>query len=198
MAQARKEKKLWRRESRALDVRERCIKGVGESLQGLHLENCMFHFVTSVFGGLFRGWALSLQEIDHLPKLDRSKEMEGGGADAVLLRAGLLFVTATSAVAAYRSAAAGDVGSTAFVAASYATLLLLFRSLRAYERLPLGAAREVRSWLKRDVWVLYTLLTGLFAWKVAETMPALPVAAAVWAMAVLTTLSGFVALFHRP
>ncbi|TVU12641.1 hypothetical protein EJB05_46292, partial [Eragrostis curvula] len=124
--------------------------------------------------------------------------MEGGGADAVLLRAGLLFVTATSAVAAYRSAAAGDVGSTAFVAASYATLLLLFGRLRVYELLPPGAAREeVRGRLKRDVWVLCTLLTGLFAWKVTAAMPAWPVAAAVWAMAVLTTLGGFVALFHR-
>jgi hypothetical protein len=46
--------------------------------------------------------------------------------------------------------------------------------------------------------VLCTLLTVLFAWKVAAAMPSWPVAAAVWAMAVLTTVGGFVALFARP
>jgi hypothetical protein len=128
--------------------------------------------------------------------------MDGGGSDAVLVSLGLLFMTLTSAAASYRAATAGDVGSTALVAASYATLLLLFQRLSAYERLPPpGAAADDdwrRSRLKRDAWVLCTLLTVLFAWKVAAAMPSWPVAAAVWAMAVLTTVGGFVALFARP
>ncbi|RLN11993.1 hypothetical protein C2845_PM09G03260 [Panicum miliaceum] len=132
----------------------------------------------------------------------------GGAADgaAVLVGTGLIALTLTSAVSAYKAAAAGDAGSTAFVAASYSTLLLLFRRLRAYERLPPPAgdadaaadgARRAR--LRREVWALCTLLTVLFAWKVAAAMPSWPAVAAVWAMAALTTAGGCVALFdHRP
>ena len=113
-----------------------------------------------------------------------------GAADAVLLRAGLVALTLTSAVSAYRAAAAGDAGTTAFVAASYSTLLLLFRRLRAYERLPppagdADADDERRARLRLEVWALCTLLTVMFAWKVAAAMPSWSVAAAVWAMAAL-------------
>jgi hypothetical protein len=106
-------------------------------------------------------------------------------------------------VSAYRAAAAGDVASTAFVAVSYATLLLLFRSLRAYERLPPpppppGEADDRRAGLRREVWTLCTLLTVLFSWKVAAAMPSWPIAAVVWAMAALTTAGGYAALFHGP
>ncbi|CAL5045855.1 unnamed protein product [Urochloa decumbens] len=118
----------------------------------------------------------------------------------VLVRAALIFLTLASAMSAYRAAAAGDVGSTAFVAVSYATLLLLFRSLRAYERLPPGAADDGRRRrrLKREVWALCALLSGLFAWKVAAAMPSWPAAAAIWAMAVVTAVFGFAAMFRHP
>ncbi|CAL5044637.1 unnamed protein product [Urochloa decumbens] len=134
-------------------------------------------------------------------------ERERGGAAAddatVLARAGLIFLTLTSAMSAYRAAAAGDIGSTGFVGVSYATLLLLFRSLRAYERLspPAGAAdddRRRRRRLKREVWSLCTLLSVLFAWRVAAVMPSWPAAAAVWAMAVVTAVFGFAAMFRHP
>ncbi|KAG0515612.1 hypothetical protein BDA96_10G293500 [Sorghum bicolor] len=140
-------------------------------------------------------------------------ERAGGGADAVLTFTGLAAVTLTSGVSAYRAAAAGDVGSAAFVGASYTTLLLLFRTLPAYERLPAppagaGAADDVddggrvdngrRRRLKREVWALCTLLTVMFAWKVAAAMPSWPVAAVVWAMAVVTAVGGFLALFRHP
>ncbi|XP_062233619.1 uncharacterized protein LOC133930867 isoform X2 [Phragmites australis] len=123
--------------------------------------------------------------------------MEGGGADAVLVRAGLTAVTLTSGLAAYRAAAARDVGSTAFVAVGYAALLLLFLRLRAYERLPPGAAAHGRGRLRREVWALCTLLTVLFAWKVAAAMPSWPVAAVVWTMAAATTVGGSIGLFRR-
>ncbi|XP_066371972.1 uncharacterized protein [Miscanthus floridulus] len=134
-------------------------------------------------------------------------ERRGGGADGTVLAfTGLTVVTLTSGVSAYRAAAAGDVGSTAFVGASYAALLLLFRSLRAYERLtlpPPGAADDDddddgRRRVKREVWTLCTLLTVLFAWKVAAAMPSWPTAAAVWAMAVVTAVGGFLALCRHP
>ncbi|CAD6343159.1 unnamed protein product [Miscanthus lutarioriparius] len=137
-------------------------------------------------------------------------ERRGGDADdTVLTFTGLTAVTLTSGVSAYRAAAAGDVGSAAFVGVSYAALLLLFRSLRAYERLPpprqLAAdtddddddGRRLRRRVKREVWTLCTMLTVLFAWKVAAAMPSWPVAAAVWAMAVVTAVGGFLALFCR-
>ncbi|CAL5044635.1 unnamed protein product [Urochloa decumbens] len=124
-------------------------------------------------------------------------EPERGAADTGLICAVLLFLTLTSAVSAYRAAAAGDIGSTGFVGVSYATLLLLFRNLRAYERLPPDEADGIRARLRREVWALCTLLTVLFSWKVAAAMPSWPVAAAVWAMAALTTAGGYAALFHH-
>ncbi|CAN6202580.1 unnamed protein product [Urochloa humidicola] len=123
--------------------------------------------------------------------------MEHGGADAILVRAGLIFVTLTSTVSAYRAAAAGDARTASFVGVSYATLLLLFRRLRAYERLPPAEEDDRRARLRREVWALCTLLTVFFSWKVAAAMPSWPVAAAVWAMAALTTAGGYSALFHH-
>ncbi|TVU12645.1 hypothetical protein EJB05_46296, partial [Eragrostis curvula] len=122
--------------------------------------------------------------------------MERGDAHgAWLVRAGLFTVTLSSVVAVYR--AAGDVASIAFVVASYAALLLLFACLRAYERAPPGEADGRRTRIRRAVWCLSTLLTVLFAWRVAGVMPNWPAALLVWAMAAVTTLGGFVALFHR-
>jgi hypothetical protein len=135
------------------------------------------------------------------------QRMERGGADAALTFTGLTAVTLTSGVSAYRAAATGDVASAAFVCASYAALLLLFRSLRAYERLPPpppwaadddDGRRLMRRRVKREVWALCTMLTVLFAWKVAAAMPSWPVKAAVWAMAVVTAVGGFLALFRHP
>uniref|UniRef100_A0A0D3FBY2 Uncharacterized protein n=1 Tax=Oryza barthii TaxID=65489 RepID=A0A0D3FBY2_9ORYZ len=105
-------------------------------------------------------------------------------AAAGLVRAGLLVLTLTSGAAIYR--AAGDAGAIAFVATSYATLLLLFRYLRLYE---LAAAAE-RERIRRKLWCLCTALTTLFAWKVAGVMsPA--AAAAVWLLAAATS-AGYV------
>ncbi|CAN6202578.1 unnamed protein product [Urochloa humidicola] len=116
--------------------------------------------------------------------------------DANLVPAGIVFVTLTSAVSAYRAAAAGDAASAAFVGVSYATLLLLFRRLRVYKRLP-PEEDDRRARLRREVWALCTMLTVLFSWKVAAVMLSWPVAAVVWAMAALTTAGGYAALFHR-
>ncbi|XP_015694047.1 uncharacterized protein LOC107304473 [Oryza brachyantha] len=117
--------------------------------------------------------------------------MDAAGDLAV--HVGLLVVTLTSGAAIYM--AAGDVGSTAFVAVSYGALLVLFRCLRAYERAP-PADVAGRERLRRGVWCLCTVLTALFAWKVAGVMP--PAAAvAVWVLAVATSAGGFAVLFHR-
>jgi hypothetical protein len=111
-----------------------------------------------------------------------------GGGLAVLL-------TATCAVATYRAAAAGDVASIAFVIVSYGALLLLLRFLRAYELAPPEAAVR-REQLRRKVWALCTLLTAMFAWKVASVMT-WPVAVGIWAAAAMTSAAGFVLLFRQ-
>ena len=115
----------------------------------------------------------------------------GGG----LGRAGAVLLTATCAAATYRAAAAGDVASVAFVIVSYGALLQKLRFLRAYEVAPPEAAVR-REGLRRRVWALCTLLTAMFAWKVAGVMT-WPVAVGVWAAAAVTSAGGFVLLFRQ-
>ncbi|RCV20177.1 hypothetical protein SETIT_4G035300v2 [Setaria italica] len=124
---------------------------------------------------------------------------EEGPADARgLVRAGVVLLTVTCAAAAYRSAAAGDVGSVAFVIVTYGALLLLLRFLRAYELVmaaPEAAADDRVRLIRRKVWALCTLLTAMFAWKVAGVVP-WPVAIGVWAAAAATSAGGFVLMFR--
>ena len=122
-------------------------------------------------------------------------------ADAAswLVVAGFLVLTLSSGAAVCRAAAAGDTASVAFVVAGYVTLLLLLACLRAYERAPPGEAGDGRrrGRLRRAVWSLTTLLTVMFAWRVAAVMPSWPAALLVWALAAATTVGDFVSLFHR-
>ena len=117
---------------------------------------------------------------------------------ACLVVAGFLVLTLSSGAAVCRAAAAGDTTSVAFVVAGYATLLLLLACLRAYERAPSGEAADGRRGrLRRAVWSLTTLLTVMFAWRVAAVMPNWPAALLVWALAAATTVGDSVSLFHR-
>ncbi|EEE61089.1 hypothetical protein OsJ_14983 [Oryza sativa Japonica Group] len=87
----------------------------------------------------------------------------------------------------------GDLASVAFVVAAYAALLLLFYFLGKFER----ARPEERGKVKAAVWSLTTLLTAMFASRVAPLMPPL-VAAGVWIMAAATVVGGFWAFFLHP
>ncbi|WVZ82553.1 hypothetical protein U9M48_029807 [Paspalum notatum var. saurae] len=98
-------------------------------------------------------------------------------------RAGFGFLTFNSALAIYK--AWGDAVSIVFVSGSYLALLLLFRCLRDYEQARPGSPA------RRAAWLLTTLLTMAFAWKVAAAMPSAVAAAVVWALAVATTAGGF-------
>lgn len=114
----------------------------------------------------------------------------GNGRFLLLTVIGLGALTCNSAVAVYRSW--GDPATVAFVATAYAALLLLLHFLRAFERArPAGADR---SRAKAAVWALSTLLTAMFASRVAPLMPP-PVAVAVWVMAAATAVGGFWAMF---
>ncbi|KAL6606623.1 hypothetical protein ACP70R_042276 [Stipagrostis hirtigluma subsp. patula] len=106
---------------------------------------------------------------------------------------GLLFLTGNSVAAILRSH--GDAATAGFVLASYLSLLLLFYSLRWFEAAPPESAARHRARLA--VWLLTTLLTAMFSWRVAALVP-LPLAAGVWLMAASTVLGGFYALFLLP
>ncbi|CAL5050987.1 unnamed protein product [Urochloa decumbens] len=84
----------------------------------------------------------------------------------------------------------GDAGSVAFVLAADAALALLFVCLRRFERD--GGGRNTKA----AVWALTTLLTAMFASRVAPLMPP-AVATVVWAMAVATAAGGFWAFFFN-
>ncbi|CAL5045907.1 unnamed protein product [Urochloa decumbens] len=73
----------------------------------------------------------------------------------------------------------GDAASVAFVLAADAALVLLFLCLRKFE-LTRGGGRNIKA----AVWALTTLLTAMFAWKVASSPMPPAVAGVVWVMAV--------------
>ncbi|KAF8652124.1 hypothetical protein HU200_063074 [Digitaria exilis] len=106
---------------------------------------------------------------------------------------GFLFLTFNSGMAIYRSN--GDPAAVGFVAFSYIDLVLLFCCLRWFENAAPGS--PARGKLKVAVWVLTTLLTIVFSYKVATIMP-MAVQILVWGMAAATVLGGFYAFFlHR-
>ena len=107
---------------------------------------------------------------------------------STLTKLGLGALTFNSALAIYNSW--GDAGSVAFVLAADAALVLLFLCLRGFERG--GRGRDAK--IKAAVWALTTLLTAMFASRVAPLMPP-PVAAVVWLLAVATAAGGFWAFF---
>ncbi|KAG0512757.1 hypothetical protein BDA96_10G041800 [Sorghum bicolor] len=107
-----------------------------------------------------------------------------------LTKVGFGVLACNSALVVYKSR--GDAGSVAFVLVADAALVLLFVCLREFERRrgrPAGSGR-----IKAAVWALTTLLTAMFASRVAPVMPT-PVDALVWGMALATAAGGLWALF---
>ncbi|CAL5050967.1 unnamed protein product [Urochloa decumbens] len=117
--------------------------------------------------------------------------MDRGDGRSVLTMLGLGVLTCNAAFAIYRSCGEGDLVSIGFVIAAYAVLLLLLYFLRRLERA--GPAGD-RGRSKAAVWALSTLLTVMFASRVAPLMPP-AVGVAVWAMAAATAGGGFWAFF---
>ncbi|WVZ82560.1 hypothetical protein U9M48_029814 [Paspalum notatum var. saurae] len=100
---------------------------------------------------------------------------------SALTKIGFAVLTCNSALAVRSSW--GDPASVAFVLAADALLVLLFLCLRGLEVRGGGGRRNTK--LVAAVWALTTLLTALFASRVAPLMPP-AVGALVWAMAVAT------------
>jgi len=112
----------------------------------------------------------------------------GSLASTTLLCLLILFVNCCGAVYHSRH----DPWSVAFVAASFTDLVLLFHSIHRFEGAPRGS--RARSRAKAGVWVLSSILTAMFSYKVAALMP-LAAAIVVWTMGAGTVLAGFFMLF---
>lgn len=108
---------------------------------------------------------------------------------STLTKIGLVVLLGNSALAIYNSR--GRAGSVAFVLGADAAVALLIVALAQYERAEGAAARGK---IKGAVWALSTLLTAMFASRVAPLMPPF-VAALVWVMSVATAVGGFWAFF---
>ncbi|CAL5044634.1 unnamed protein product [Urochloa decumbens] len=104
----------------------------------------------------------------------------------VVTKLGFAALACSSVLAVYRSG--GDPGTAAFVVGGDGALALLFHFLRRPER-----GRNTKA----AVWLLTTLLTAMFAARVAPLMPPV-VASVVWLMAAGTVGAGFWAMFLNP
>ncbi|WVZ82584.1 hypothetical protein U9M48_029835 [Paspalum notatum var. saurae] len=128
--------------------------------------------------------------------MDRVAADGGAGGSRMLAKLGVGVLTCNSAAAAYRSRR--DPGAVAFVALAYAALLLLLYFLGRFERTRPGDddgdRGRGRAKSKASVWALSTLLTAMFAARVAPLMPP-AVGVGVWAVAAATAVGGFWALF---
>jgi len=109
---------------------------------------------------------------------------------SLLTKLGLSVLTCNSALAVYQSH--NDPASVAFVAGAYGAIVLLFHQLRKLDTS--RADREGWRKIRAAVWALTTLLTAMFASKVAPLMPQF-VAVQVWLTAAATAVGGFLAFF---
>ena len=123
------------------------------------------------------------------PQMDREDD-DGHQGLSLLTVFGFVFLTFNSVMAVYRSNR--DFWAISFVVFSYLVLVLLFYCLRQYEKERPESPRRER--LKVAVWLLTTMLTAVFSYKVAAIMP-FPVQVLVWAMAGATVLGGFYGFF---
>ncbi|XP_066373006.1 uncharacterized protein [Miscanthus floridulus] len=109
---------------------------------------------------------------------------------AGLTKVAMGVLTFNSGLAIYNSW--GEASSVLFVLAADAILVLLFLCLRELELERAGRGRDVKT--RAAVWTLTTLLSAMFASRVAPLMPPV-VGAMVWPMAVATAGGGFWAFF---
>jgi len=105
---------------------------------------------------------------------------------------GFAFLTCNLGIAIYRSQ--GDPAAVGFVAFSYLDIVLLFYCLRKFEKAQPDSPASRN--LQLAVWILSTLLTAVFSYKIAAIVP-LPMQILVWAMATATVGGGFYAFLSN-
>lgn len=110
-------------------------------------------------------------------------------ACAACLRIGAaVLVLYTFASTAWR--ARNDPQNLAFVAGTGALLAALLACLRRAEQLTPDSPPEERRWVQAAVWLISTVLSCVFAYRVAAVMP-MALAVLVWCMTALVVLVGF-------
>ncbi|KAJ3701396.1 hypothetical protein LUZ61_005101 [Rhynchospora tenuis] len=102
------------------------------------------------------------------------------------------FLTYNAVLSIYRSR--GNPWDLAFVISCFAELILLFWCLKKFENHGADVPLERKHQLKVVVWVLTTLLTVTFAWKVSLIMP-LCLTLVIWGMSASVIIAGFYAFF---
>jgi Family of unknown function (DUF6490) len=102
------------------------------------------------------------------------------------------FLTYNAIMSIYRSR--GNPWDLAFVISCYVELTLLFFCMKMRENLGADATAEHVHWLKIVVFILTTLLTVTFAYRVSLIMPFL-LKLVVWGMSGSVVVAGFYAFF---
>ncbi|TVU34268.1 hypothetical protein EJB05_16099, partial [Eragrostis curvula] len=115
----------------------------------------------------------------------------------MLIALALALLAVNSCVAMRRARERGDVSSSIFVASSTLLLIALLATVRAHEQTGGNEAvdRRRRGQLKAVAWALSTVLTVMFAHRVAALAPTATFAALIWSMAAATVCGGFFFLF---
>ncbi|KAM0877451.1 hypothetical protein ACQ4PT_035475 [Festuca glaucescens] len=122
------------------------------------------------------------------------RHRDGGSFSCGIIAVLFGVFTLNSVMAVYHSM--GNEAIVAFVATSYANLVLLFCCLWLYRSSVQGSPQRNR--LKASVWTLTTLLTFSFAYIVMGTAGlTLPVALLVWIIAAATGIGAFSAFFEQ-
>ncbi|KAK1260322.1 hypothetical protein QJS04_geneDACA013346 [Acorus gramineus] len=103
------------------------------------------------------------------------------------------FLIFQSVVAIHRSR--NDIWIASFIVGADIDIALLFWSIYAHEKAPVGSKQRER--LKIFIWLLATLLNVGFAYRVTMMMP-LVMSLVLWALVAVTTVGTFHLYFLRP
>ncbi|KAJ4765962.1 hypothetical protein LUZ62_076337 [Rhynchospora pubera] len=102
------------------------------------------------------------------------------------------YLTYNFGLAAYRSRT--NPWDLAFIISCYLELILLFLCLKKHENLTSDSPNEQRDRLKVVVWILCTLFTFTFAWRISQIMPWY-LNVIIWGMSASVILVGFYFFF---
>ncbi|KAJ3701395.1 hypothetical protein LUZ61_005100 [Rhynchospora tenuis] len=103
-----------------------------------------------------------------------------------------LYLTYNFGLAAYRSRT--NPWDLAFIISCYVELILLFLCMKQHENLTADSPSEQTDRLKIVVWILCTLLTFTFAWRISQIMPWY-LNSIIWGMSASVILVGFYFFF---
>jgi Family of unknown function (DUF6490) len=103
-----------------------------------------------------------------------------------------VFLTYNFCIATYRSR--NKPWDLSFLISCYVELVMFFCCLKKHENLPADASTELRDRVKGAVWVLSTLLTCTFIWRISQIMPCY-LNVIMWSMSASVIAVGFYFFF---